>query len=129
MESRISAPGLDVALDWWNWLAGRPLFVRTTGGGQITVDAAGPICAPGCAAPVWAGDGQFHNPPAYPYIACSIYLSESTGVVAGAWPIVAHELGHCLGFAHLYGVVSVMNESPSPNPGYDQSMLAAAGYR
>jgi hypothetical protein len=119
------------AVEWWNARAGRQLFVLTSGPAQITVQTDAGSCGAittervACTAALPAS-GKFADPPAYAYETCKIFVS-----AAGAphWQVYAHELGHCLGFDHVTDRESIMHPHPIASDVWDQSMLAAAGYR
>ena len=119
------------AVNWWNGLAGRQLFVLTTGPAQITIQtdtgACGPISSErvACTAALPVS-GKFADPPAYAYDTCKVFVSAAG---AAYWQVYAHELGHCLGFDHVTDRESIMNPHPIASDVWDQSMLAAAGYR
>ena len=119
------------AVNWWNARAGRQLFVLTTGPGQVTIQTDTGFCGPTTSDRVACTQalptsGVFADPPTYAYNSCQIFVS-----TAGApyWQVYAHELGHCLGFEHVTDRESIMNPHPIANDAWDQSMLAAEGYR
>jgi hypothetical protein len=119
------------AVNWWNSRAGRQLFVLTTGPAQVTIQTDNGSCGPISTERVACTEalplsGRFADPPAYAYDSCEIFVSS-----AGApyWEVFAHELGHCLGFDHVTDRESIMNPHPIASDVWDQSMLAAAGYR
>jgi len=118
-------------VDWWNALAGRQLFALTTGPGQITIQTDTGFCGPTTNERVACTEalptsGVFADPPTYAYDSCQIFVSTAG---ASYWQVYAHELGHCLGFEHVTDRESIMNPHPVANAAWDQSMLAAAGYR
>ncbi len=121
------------AIAWWNDLAGRPLFVVTTAAdAQVTIEPDAGACGPvttdrvACTT-VLPASGTFSDPPTYVYNVCTIGIS---ALGATYWEVYAHELGHCLGFAHVADRDSIMNPHPvSGNAIADRSMLGAAGYR
>jgi hypothetical protein len=126
-----SGPEATAAVDWWNNLAGRQLFQLTVGPAQITIQTDTGFCGPTTTERVACTEalptsGVFADPPTYAYDSCHIFIG-----AAGApyWQVYAHELGHCLGFEHVTDRESIMNPHPIPNDAWDQSMLAAAGYR
>ena len=126
-----SGPEASAAVSWWNVRAGRQLFVLTTGPAQITIQTDTGFCGPTTTERVACTEalptsGVFADPPTYAYDSCQIFVS-----AAGApyWQVYAHELGHCLGFQHVTDRDSIMNPHPVANDAWDQSMLAAAGYR
>lgn len=119
------------AVNWWNARAGRAIFALTTGPARITIQLDTGFCGPTTTARVACTEalpasGVFADPPTYAYDKCEIFVS-----TAGApyWEVYAHELGHCLGFDHVTDRESIMNPHPIANDVWDQSMLAAAGYR
>ncbi len=123
-------PGLEAAIRYWNTTSGRLLFVDASDGPirfRPAVTAEQHICgdAIACAAPV-ASDGRFHSPPAYPYRACVVYLAAEA---ATSPEVIAHELGHCLGFDHhTDGHRSIMSAPAEFAPEHDAAMLRDAGY-
>ncbi len=119
------------AVDWWNSLAGRQLFELTTGPAQITIQTDTGFCGPITSERVACTmalptSGVFADPPIYSYDSCEVYVSAAGAIY---WQVYAHELGHCLGFQHVTDRESIMNPHPIANNAWDQSMLAAAGYR
>jgi hypothetical protein len=129
----VNATGAEAtnAVNWWNTRAGRPMFVLTAGPAQITIQTDTGFCGPttsdrvACTQALPA-TGAFADPPTYAYNSCQIFVSTAG---ASYWQVYAHELGHCLGFDHVTDRDSIMNPHPIASDAWDQSMLAAAGYR
>jgi hypothetical protein len=123
----VDAPGLVAAVAWWDQLAGRSIYTVGTGSTQVTIRSGDGVCGSGavaCSAPVSAIDHKWHSDMSYPYEHCDVYVR--TGF-AGDWTVLAHEMGHCLGFDHVFDRASVMNQPPHPDPA-DRAMLESAGY-
>jgi hypothetical protein len=125
-----AVPGLAEAMRYWNTTSGRLLFIEATDGPirfRPAITAGQRICgeAIACAAPV-GHDGQFRSPPAYPYRSCVVYLAQEA---VTSPEVIAHELGHCLGFDHhTDGHRSIMSAPAEFAPDHDAAMLQAAGY-
>lgn len=123
-------PALDAAMAWWNSLAGRQLFATATtndwSGVWVYHGVVG-ACpdARACAQPVDA-TGTWHPDMTYPYRWCDVLAAPGEA----AWNVLAHELGHCLGFRHVDDRVSIMGSSDAnpSNAAADQQMLEQAGY-
>lgn len=123
-------PGLDAAMRYWNDLAGRVLFTYDAHGPirpRVATNGDALVCggdAMACAAPLDA-KGEFRAPPGYPYSSCVVYVTP--GAVASA-EVIAHELGHCLGFDHVTDRPSVMGSPPVFAPEQDAVLLHDGGY-
>jgi hypothetical protein len=128
VSSTIDAPALGAAAAYWNQLAGRTLFAVVTGPAQVTVRAGEGICSGGsdaCAAPLSVYDNLWHPDMTYPYAHCDVYVLAPW---VGDWAVIAHEMGHCLGFDHVLDWLSIMTSPPHPDPGLDRDLLVGAGY-
>ena len=127
MSAVIDAPGLSGAVSYWNGVAGRTLYAQSGGSTMVTVRNGDAICgaASACSAPVSAIDHQWHPDMSYPYEHCDVYVR--TGYMGDPY-VIAHELGHCLGFAHVTDWLSIMSPTPHPNPSPDRQLLVSAGY-
>jgi hypothetical protein len=118
---------LGAAAGYWNQLAGRTLFA-VGGSGQVTVRAGEGICSGGsvaCSAPASVYDHLWHPDMTYPYEHCDVYVLAAW---VGDWTVIAHELGHCLGFDHVTDWLSIMTSPPNPDPGLDRNLMVGAGY-
>lgn len=128
VSSTIDAPGLGAAAGYWNQLAGRTLFAVGAGSAQVNVRAGEGICSGGsvaCAAPASAIDHIWHPDMTYPYEHCDVYVLAAW---VGDWSVIAHEMGHCLGFDHGVDWLSIMTSPPHPDPELDRNLLVGAGY-
>jgi hypothetical protein len=128
VNSTIDAPELVAAVDYWNRLAGRPVFLLSSTSSLVTVKTGEGICDAGlvaCAAPASVVDHAWHPNMDYAFEGCDVYLLPTA---VGDWAVIAHELGHCLGFDHVTDWPSVMTPSPHPDPVFDRNLLVSAGY-
>jgi hypothetical protein len=126
--STIAAPGLAEAAAYWNQLAGRTLFAIGASASQVTLRAGEGVCGTGavaCSAPISAIDHTWHPDMNYPYSHCDVYVLSAW---VGNWSVIAHELGHCLGFEHVTDWLSVMTSPPHPDAVLDRNLLVGAGY-
>jgi len=126
--STIAAPGLAEAAAYWNQLAGRTLFAIGASSSQVTLRAGEGVCGTGavaCSAPMSAIDHTWHPDMNYPYAHCDVYVLSAW---VGNWSVIAHELGHCLGFDHVTDWLSVMTSPPHPDAVLDRNLLVGAGY-